>query len=118
VLTEITSLNTINQLIVVMVKCSVMFEVQTEFLNIIYTSFCFEGLTVGVPSVPQFHLSAVYSSCDFCSVRFTSLRQQMLLVFTLNFSFMLITCILTGCLFKIYIAWFILGIPRVGDGII
>jgi hypothetical protein len=33
--TAITSLNTINQLILVMVKCSVLFEVRTEFLNII-----------------------------------------------------------------------------------
>jgi hypothetical protein len=29
------SLNSINQLIVVMVKCDVLFEVQVEFLNII-----------------------------------------------------------------------------------
>jgi hypothetical protein len=27
-----------------MVKCSVLFEVRTEFLNIIYTSFDFKGL--------------------------------------------------------------------------
>jgi hypothetical protein len=32
---ELVSLNSINQLIFVMVKCSVLFEVQTEFLNII-----------------------------------------------------------------------------------
>jgi hypothetical protein len=31
----ITSLNSVNQLIFVMVKCSVLFEVRTEFLNII-----------------------------------------------------------------------------------
>jgi hypothetical protein len=70
----ITSLNTINQLIFVMVKCSVMFEVRSEFLNIIYTSFRFEGLIVGVPSVPHFLLSAVYSFYDFCSVCYTSLQ--------------------------------------------
>jgi hypothetical protein len=33
--TEIFSLNNINHLIFVMVKCGVLFEVQTEFLNII-----------------------------------------------------------------------------------
>jgi hypothetical protein len=27
-----------------MVKCGVLFEVRTEFLNIIYTSFVFKGL--------------------------------------------------------------------------
>jgi hypothetical protein len=30
----------------VMVKCFVLFEVQTEFLNIIQTSISFKGLTV------------------------------------------------------------------------
>jgi hypothetical protein len=34
-LTAIISLNSINQLIVVMVKCGVLFEVRAEFLNII-----------------------------------------------------------------------------------
>jgi hypothetical protein len=33
--TAIISLNSVNQLIVVMVKCGVLFEVRTEFLNII-----------------------------------------------------------------------------------
>jgi hypothetical protein len=33
--TAIISLNDINQLIFVMVKCCVLFEVRTEFLNII-----------------------------------------------------------------------------------
>jgi hypothetical protein len=32
---EIISLNSVNQLIFVMVKCDVLFEVRTEFLNII-----------------------------------------------------------------------------------
>jgi hypothetical protein len=36
--TAIVSLN-IDQLIFVMLKCSVLFEVQTEFLSIIYTVF-------------------------------------------------------------------------------
>jgi hypothetical protein len=33
--TAIISLNTVNQLIFLMVKCDVLFEVRTEFLNII-----------------------------------------------------------------------------------
>jgi hypothetical protein len=37
-------LNSITQLIFVMVKCGVLSEVQTEFLNIIQTSFSFKGL--------------------------------------------------------------------------
>jgi hypothetical protein len=41
----ITSLNSINQLTCDMVKCGFLFEVQTEFLNIIKTSFGFKGLT-------------------------------------------------------------------------
>jgi predicted Holliday junction resolvase-like endonuclease len=36
----------INQLIFVMVKCGVLFEVRTEFLNNIYTSFVFKGLNL------------------------------------------------------------------------
>jgi hypothetical protein len=39
------SLNDINQLIFVMVKCGVLFEVRTEFLSIIKTSLGFKGLT-------------------------------------------------------------------------
>jgi hypothetical protein len=33
VVTAIISLNSVNQLIFVMVKCGVLFEVRTEFLN-------------------------------------------------------------------------------------
>jgi hypothetical protein len=43
-LTVIISLNSINQLIFVMVKCGVLFEVRTEFLHNIYTSFVFKWL--------------------------------------------------------------------------
>jgi hypothetical protein len=43
VYTVIISLNSINDLIFVMVKCDVLFEVRTGFLNIIYTSFGFKG---------------------------------------------------------------------------
>jgi hypothetical protein len=38
------NLNSVNQLIFVMVKCGVLFEVRTEFLNKILTSFVFKGL--------------------------------------------------------------------------
>jgi hypothetical protein len=41
--TAIISLNSVNQMIFVMVKCSVFFAVRTEFLNIIQTSFGFKG---------------------------------------------------------------------------
>jgi hypothetical protein len=37
----IISLNSVNQLIFVTVKCGVLFEVRTEFLNAILTSFGF-----------------------------------------------------------------------------
>jgi hypothetical protein len=37
-------LNSVNQLIVVKVKCGVLFEVRTEFLNIIKMSFGYRGL--------------------------------------------------------------------------
>jgi hypothetical protein len=33
-----------------MVKCGVLFEVRTEFLNIVYTSFVFKGLRVSYDS--------------------------------------------------------------------
>jgi hypothetical protein len=42
----IISLNSVNQLIFVMVKCSVLFEVRTEFLNNIYATFVFKGLNL------------------------------------------------------------------------
>jgi hypothetical protein len=40
----IISLNSVNQLIFVMVKCGVFFAVRTEILNIIQTSFGFKEL--------------------------------------------------------------------------
>jgi hypothetical protein len=40
----ILSINRVNRLIVVMVKCCVFFAVRTEFLNIIWTRFGFSGL--------------------------------------------------------------------------
>jgi hypothetical protein len=39
-------LNSVNQLIFVMVKCGVLFEVRTGFLNNVYTSFVFKGLNL------------------------------------------------------------------------
>jgi hypothetical protein len=41
-----TRLNSVNQLIFVMVKCGVLFEVRTEFLNNILTSFGFKGFNL------------------------------------------------------------------------
>jgi hypothetical protein len=43
--TVIISSNSVNQLIFAMVKSGVFFAVRTEFLNIIWTSFGFKGLT-------------------------------------------------------------------------
>jgi hypothetical protein len=39
-----------NELIFVMVKRYVFFEIQTEFLNIIYMSFGFKGLRIAAPT--------------------------------------------------------------------
>jgi hypothetical protein len=51
--TAIVSLNSVNQLIFVMVKCDVLFEVQTEFLNIIWTSFGSKELNLKVFVFPS-----------------------------------------------------------------
>jgi hypothetical protein len=45
-------LNSVNQLTFVMVKCGVLFEVRTEFLNNIYTSFGCKGI-ISLNSVNQ-----------------------------------------------------------------
>jgi hypothetical protein len=42
------SVNSVNQLIFVMVKCGGFFEVRAEFLNIMKTSVSFKGLISGV----------------------------------------------------------------------
>jgi hypothetical protein len=44
----ILAINSVNQLIFVMVKCGVLFEVRTEFLNVIYTIFGFNGLIFSI----------------------------------------------------------------------
>jgi hypothetical protein len=42
--TAIISLNSVNQLIFVVVKCGVLFEARVVFLNIMQMSFGFKGL--------------------------------------------------------------------------
>jgi hypothetical protein len=42
--TAIISLNSVTQLVFVIVKCGVLFEVRAESLNIIWTSLGFKGL--------------------------------------------------------------------------
>jgi len=38
-------LNSVNELMFVMVKCGVLYEVRTEFLNIMFMSFSFKGVS-------------------------------------------------------------------------
>jgi hypothetical protein len=70
-----------NQLIFVMVKCGVLFEVRTELLNIIKRSFLFKGLNIylytaeewdtckeGHTSSNWFRLNLVFASLDLKSV--------------------------------------------------
>jgi hypothetical protein len=63
-------LNSINQLIFVIVKCGVLFKVRTEFLNNIYTSFVFKGLN----SINQLIFATVK-----CSVLF-EVRTEFLII--------------------------------------
>jgi hypothetical protein len=56
--TTITSLNSINQLIFVMMKC-VLFVVGTEFLNVTYTSF--DSHTTNRPALSSHDKSQCYS---------------------------------------------------------
>jgi hypothetical protein len=42
-------LNSVNKLTILMVKCGVLFEVRTEFLNVIYKIFGFIGLKLFSP---------------------------------------------------------------------
>jgi hypothetical protein len=56
-----SDLNNINQLIFVMVKCGVLFEVRTEFLNNIYTSFSFKNGTLVKENLgPEIFFTFVY----------------------------------------------------------
>jgi hypothetical protein len=43
---EMISLNSINQLIFVLIECCGFFAVRTEFLYIVYSSFGFKGLFI------------------------------------------------------------------------
>jgi hypothetical protein len=71
--TAITSLNSVNQLSFVMVKCRVLFEVRTEFLNINLTSLVFKGLID-----LQFMLSFSHSRILFSLVCFEGFRMMIL----------------------------------------
>jgi hypothetical protein len=62
------SLNSVNQLIFVMVKCGVLFEVRTGFLNIIKMSFGFKGLNRGFVSLNS--VSQLISVMVKCGVLF------------------------------------------------
>jgi hypothetical protein len=64
-------MNNVSYLIGVMVKYSVLFEVRTGFLNIIYTSFGFKGLIAPgghevklVGTTAEEKSSAVYFPCQ------------------------------------------------------
>jgi hypothetical protein len=48
--TAIVSVNSISQLIIVMVKCGILFEVWTEFLNVIKTSFAIACFSCSPPN--------------------------------------------------------------------
>jgi hypothetical protein len=69
--TVIISLNSINQLMFVMVKCGGLFEVWTESLNIIQLSFSFKGLN-GLPQITfafnNLFLIAKLHSCSITEV--------------------------------------------------
>jgi hypothetical protein len=59
----IISLNSVNYSIFVMVKCGVLIEVRTEFLNNIQTSFGFKGLNLNSVN----HLIFVMVKCGVLS---------------------------------------------------
>jgi hypothetical protein len=50
----VLTVNSDNQLNFVMVKCCVLFEVRTEFVNIIETSVCFKGLMTRIKRAKLF----------------------------------------------------------------
>jgi hypothetical protein len=69
----ITSLNSVNEMIFIMVKCDVLFEVRTKLLNDIKTNFGSKHQNFALSSLPhtkkksEFHhmLSSLGSVCDF-----------------------------------------------------
>jgi hypothetical protein len=71
--TGIVSLNSINQLIFVMVKSCVFFEVRTQFLNIILMSFGFKGWSQGANNAMTrtCELPGTWRSC-LCPFLFSS----------------------------------------------
>jgi hypothetical protein len=86
------NLNSVNQLIFVMVKGSVLFEVRTEFLNIIWTSFGFKWLNLN--SVNQLILVMVRCGVlfevrtEFLNIIWTSFVFKGLLILFLSISFL------------------------------
>jgi hypothetical protein len=66
----IISLNNITQLIFIMVKCDVLFEVRTEFLNIIYMSYSkllLHASHAALPILNSWKLSPVVDAADLFS---------------------------------------------------
>jgi hypothetical protein len=55
----VLSVNSVNQLVFVMVKCCVHFEVRTEFLNNIQTNCGFKGI-----DSPQYKLICLFAFLD------------------------------------------------------
>jgi hypothetical protein len=65
----IISLNSINQLIFVMVESCVFSEVQAEFLNIIYVSFGFNGLIETLHKVVSLtEIDSIWWARDSCGL--------------------------------------------------
>jgi hypothetical protein len=64
----IISLNIIKTLNYVMVTCGVLFEVRTEFVNVIKTSFSFEGLKLQnfIESGLNLVTALIASLSDYC----------------------------------------------------
>jgi hypothetical protein len=62
------SLNNTNDSIIVMVKCGVLFEVRTEFLNIILMKFGFEGFNNRLIST-RLHCATSHNTAFFVQCR-------------------------------------------------
>jgi hypothetical protein len=73
----IISLNRVNQLIFVMVKCRVLFEVRTEFLNNIYRLDALRLQGFKVRNVCPSCLERLFLCCDL--LKFRACRVQRLL---------------------------------------
>jgi hypothetical protein len=66
-------LTRINQLIFVVLKCGVLFEVRTEFLNIISMSFGFKGL---IPYIHTLQLQPLRDSMPKSLQCYTTLKTE------------------------------------------